>query len=264
MDYSAFTGVQLRVDDGIAHITLRFQTGSGDQALRRAQHKDVATIWRTLDADPAVKSVLIRGVGDTEFYWSGMSTKRPPTDQDPRWESAMHLKESLDVIDEMIRFSKPVVAEVNGIAAGAGLALVLMSDVSVIAEDAWIFDAHSMKGLAAGDGAGGLLALYVGVARAKLYLMTSSRMTGSEAERIGIVSLAVPRDALHETAAGYARQFADGPPVALRFIKQTVNQWLKLGGLVSHDYSGALEALTMFSGEQDSGPYTEFPPPFAR
>lgn len=265
MDYSSFTGVQLRVDDGIAYITLPFQTDSGTQEVRRAQHKDVATIWRTLDADPDVKSVLISGVGDKEFYWSGIAPKRPPTDvPDPLWESALHMKESLDVVEEMIRFSKPVVAEVNGAAGGAGLAITLLSDISVIAEDAWIFDPHCMLAIAAGDGAGGLLPLYVGIARAKLYLLTSERMTGSEAERIGIVSMAVPREALHETAAGYARRLADMPPVATRFIKQTVNQWLKLGGLVSHDYSGALEALSLFSGEKESAPYIEYPPRFAR
>jgi enoyl-CoA hydratase len=264
VDYSSFTGVQLQIENGIAHVTLAYQTDSSPQEVRRAQHWDVANIWRKLDEDPDVKSVLISGVGDKEFYWSGLSPKRTPTDEDPRWESAMHMKESLDVVEEMLRFTKPVVSEVNGAAGGAGLTLVLLSDISIIAEDAWIFDPHNMLAIAAGDGAGGLLPLYTGIARAKLYLLTSQRMTGKEAEQIGIVSLAVPRDALHATAADYARRLADMPSVSTRFIKQTVNQWLKLGGIVSHDYSGALEMVSIFSPERDATPYTEYPPRFAR
>jgi enoyl-CoA hydratase len=136
----------------------------------------------------------------------------------------------------------------------------MLSDISVIAEDVWLFDPHIMLGSTTGDGAGALMPLYVGMAKAKLYLMTSDALDGIEAERIGLVSRAVPRAELLDVATDYARRLAQAPPVSLRFTKRGINQWLKLTELVSQDYSLALEALADYSGERKGNPHTDYPP----
>src|SRR6202042_2699611 len=96
--------------------------------------------------------------------------------------------------------------------------------------------------------------------KAKLYLLTSDAITGKEAERIGLVGRAVPRAELMEVANDYAERLARAPVVALRFTKRAINQWLRLGEIVSQAYAHALETLSDYSGEREGNPPTEYPP----
>ena len=91
--------------------------------------------------------------------------------------------------------------------------------------------------------------LLCGMAKAKLYLLTSDPCTGAEAERIGLVSRAVPADEVFEVAMGYARRIAAGPQLAAQFTKKSLNQWLRLGGITAFDYSQVLELLNFFGPE---------------
>ena len=255
MDYKDFTGISVVVDQAVATITLL--CGSEDGQRQLLQHEDLSRIWRRLDADPDVKSVLITGTGDKEFYLSG----KPPGSAEANWKGTLWLeREVQSLVYEMINFNKPVVSAINGTASGAGMAVAIMADISVIAEDAILFDPHIMLGISAGDGPGALWPLFTGMAKAKLYLMTSDALDGREADRIGLVSRAVPCAELMQVAQDYARRFAGSPEVAMRFTKRGLNQWYKAAGLVSQDYSFALEALSFFSGEKQGAPHTDWPP----
>ena len=91
--------------------------------------------------------------------------------------------------------------------------------------------------------------LLCGMAKAKLYLLTSDPLDGAEAERIGLVSRAVPAYHVLDTAMDYARRLARGPQFAVRFTKKALNQWLRLGGITAFDYSQALEMINFFGPE---------------
>lgn len=260
-DYSHCRGLAVTVEAGIASVILQFQ--GSDHETRRFQHRELTEIWRAFDADPDVRVVLLTGVGDEEFYLSGRPPGSAPSHEDPEamWRFTLHLEGEVNaLVSEMIRFRKPVVAAVNGAAAGAGLAVVMLSDISIMAEDAWVFDPHIMLGIAAGDGPGGLWPLFTGIAKAKLYLLTSDALTGRQADEIGLISRAVPRAQLHEIAQDYAERLARAPEVALRFTKRGINQWLRFAETVSQDYSLMLEALSEYSGERSGNPHTDWPP----
>jgi enoyl-CoA hydratase len=260
MDYSDYKGLAIAVADGIARVTLQFQ---GETEVRRHQHRELTEVWRQFERDKDVRVVLLTGIGDKEFYLSGRPPGSGPKygDMEAMWEWTEHLEgEVAALVKEMIRFSKPVIAAVNGAAAGAGQAVVMLSDIAIMADDAWLFDPHMMLGVAAGDGPGGIWPLYTGIAKAKLYLLTSDAISGKEAERIGLVGRAVPREQLMDVANDYAERLARIPVVAMRFTKRGINQWLKLAELVSQDYSHALEVLSDYSGEREGNPHTEWPP----
>jgi enoyl-CoA hydratase len=260
MDYSNYKGLAITVEGGIARVILQFQ---GETEIRQHQHRELTQVWRDFDSDPDVKVVLLTGVGDKEFYLSGRPPGSGPEygDMPAMWEWTLHIEgEVAALVKEMTRFGKPVIAAVNGAAAGAGQAVVMLSDIAIMADDAWLFDPHIMLGVAAGDGPGGIWPLYTGIAKAKLYLMTSDAINGKEAERIGLVGRSVPREQLMEVANDYAERLARAPMVALRYTKRGINQWLRLAELVSQDYSHALEMLAEFSGEREGNPHTEYPP----
>jgi enoyl-CoA hydratase len=162
------------------------------------------------------------------------------------------LDEARDLVYNMLRCSKPIISAINGAAVGAGLVVALLADVSIAAEDAKLGDGHVRMGVAAGDHAAIVWPLLCGMAKAKYYLMTADFITGREAERIGLVSLAVPQAELLDKAQEVATNLATGPRHAIRFTKRALNQWLLQAGPI-FDHSLALEMLGFFSDDMLAG-----------
>ena len=103
----------------------------------------------------------------------------------------------------------------------------LMADISIAAKSAKISDGHTKIGLAAGDHAMIIWPLLCGMAKAKYYLLTCAQLSGEEAERIGLVSLAVDDALLDEQSVKIASGLADGAQGAIRWTKRSLNLWLK-------------------------------------
>src|SRR5947209_20475716 len=140
------------------------------------------------------------------------------------------MKEAGDLVYNVANCSKPVISAINGVAVGAGLAVALMADISIIAADARLTDGHLRLGVAAGDHAAIIWPLLCGMAKAKYYLLTSDFIDGREAERIGLVSMCVPDDQLIDKAMQVATRLATGSRDAIKFTKRALNQWLLQAG----------------------------------
>jgi enoyl-CoA hydratase len=125
---------------------------------------------------------------------------------------------------------------------GAGLAVALLADVSVAADNARILDGHTKLGVAAGDHSVMIWPLLCGLAKARYHLLTNKPLSGAEAERIGLVAVSVPDADVYETAFGVARTLSAGSATAMRWTKHALNNWLRLAG-PSFDTSLALEFL---------------------
>ena len=105
-----------------------------------------------------------------------------------------------------------------------------------------IIDGHTRLGVAAGDHAAIVWPLLCGMAKAKYYLLLCETVSGAEAERIGLVSLAVEDAELVPKAFEVAKKLALGSPTAIRWTKYSLNNWLRMAG-PSFDASLALEFL---------------------
>jgi enoyl-CoA hydratase len=125
---------------------------------------------------------------------------------------------------------------------GAGLAVALLADVCVVANDAKILDGHTRLGVAAGDHAVIIWPLLCGLAKARYHLLTNKPLSGLEAERIGLVALAVEDSDVVPKAMETARALAAGSATAMSWTKHALNNWLRLAG-PSFDTSLALEFL---------------------
>jgi enoyl-CoA hydratase len=157
------------------------------------------------------------------------------------------LKEMGDLVYNMANCEKPIISAINGVAVGAGLVVALLADISICADDARLGDGHVRLGVAAGDHAAIIWPLLCGLAKAKYYLLTGEMVSGAEAERIGLVSKALPRDQVLPEAFRVANQLASGPQQAIRLTKRALNGWLRSAGPI-FDQSAAYEMLT-FLGE---------------
>ena len=129
---------------------------------------------------------------------------------------------------------------------GAGLVAGLLADVSIAAKNARIIDGHTRLGVAAGDHAAIVWPLLCGMAKSKYYLMLCDPVSGEEAERIGLVSLAVDEEQLVPKAFEIAKRLANGSQSAIRWTKYALNNWLRLAG-PTFDTSLAVEFMG-FSG----------------
>ena len=136
----------------------------------------------------------------------------------------------------------------RGPAVGAGLVCGLLADVSIATKDARIIDGHTRLGVAAGDHSVIVWPLLCGLAKAKYYLLLCDAVSGAEAERIGLISLAVEDAELDAKAVEIAVRLAEGAQSAIRWTKYALNNWLRMAG-PAFDASLALEFMG-FSGPE--------------
>jgi len=128
----------------------------------------------------------------------------------------------------------------------------ILADVSIATKDCRIIDGHTRLGVAAGDHAAIIWPLLCGLAKAKYYLLLCEPVLGAEAERIGLISLAVEDAELDAKAAEIATRLAEGAQSAIRWTKYALNNWLRSAG-PTFDASLALEFLSFAGPEVKEG-----------
>ena len=228
----------LSPEDGILELVM---SNKGRlNAATEAMHRDLAQVWRSIDIDDAVRVVVVRGEGAN--FSSGGDFDMIERMIEDEATLIRVWKEAGDLVYNLVNCSKPVVSAIRGSAVGAGLAIALLADVSVAAENAKILDGHTRLGVAAGDHAVIIWPLLCGLAKARYHLLTNKPLSGAEAERIGLVAVAVPDAEVFDTAFDIARTLRSGSATAMRFTKHALNNWLRLAG-PSFDTSLALEFL---------------------
>jgi len=231
----------LRVERPEPHILRITMSAPGRlNAANAAMHRDLAEVWNAVDRDPDTRVAIIQGEG--RVFSAGGDFDLVQEMADDYAVRVRVLREARDLVYNVINCSKPIVSAMMGPAVGAGLVAGLLADVSIAARSARIIDGHTKLGVAAGDHAAIVWPLLCGMAKAKYHLLTCEPLSGEEAERIGLVSLCVPDEELHERALAVARQLAAGSQSAIRWTKYSLNNWLRLAG-PSFDSSLALEFL---------------------
>ena len=249
MDYSHYEHLDVEVLDGIALITM-----NRPESLNSANfqlHYELSKIWLDIWGDDSVKVAVITGVGNAfsaggDFEMIESAIGNPVI-------IAQNTKEAGDIVYNLMNLDKPVISAINGVAVGAGLAVALLADISIASEKARITDGHTRLGVAAGDHAAMIWPLLCGMAKAKYYLLTCDFLDGTEAERIGLVSRAVPHESLMETAMDVAKKLSHSSQPAIRYTKHSLNQWLRQSGQGPFDYSLLAEAIGFFGPDIQEG-----------
>ena len=143
------------------------------------------------------------------------------------------------LITAIMDCEKPVIAAVNGIAAGMGVQLALACDLVLMSADAVFYEAFADRGIVPDTGAAYLLGRLLGPQKAKELLFFGARVTADEAVGLGLANLAVAPDAFEQTVSDWARRLAAGPTSTIALTKLLVNKSLDLG----RDAALALEAV---------------------
>src|SRR3954470_19027607 len=169
--------------------------------------------------EDAIRVVVITGAG--RGFCSGLDLSTPPKLPDTS------RVERLDPyawvgrwILSLLRCEKPVIAAVNGPAAGAGFGLALAADIRLVATSARMSAGYVRRALSPDAGVSFLLPRLVGLSRATEILFTGREIDSAEAERIGLASMVIADDSFTDHAFEYAERIAAGPPNALALTKR--------------------------------------------
>lgn len=224
-------------DPGVLEVVF---DGPNLNAVDEETHRQIPEIWPVIDRDPDVRAVVVRGNG--KAFSAGGSFELIEAQINDFAVRMRVMRESRDLFYNIINCSKPIISAIHGPAVGAGLVVALMADISVAATNARIIDGHTRLGVAAGDHASMVWPLLCGMAKAKYLLLTCTEISGSDAERHGLVSLAVEPDELLSTARDIATKLSNGSQDAIAWTKQSLNQWYRQAGPI-FDASLGLEFL---------------------
>jgi enoyl-CoA hydratase/carnithine racemase len=249
-----------RRENGVLLITLN--RPEKYNAVDESMHGELARVWTDVSADPKTRVAVVTGAGKAFSAGGDLEmVQRMAGDYD---RVASMLTEMSDLVYNMINCEKPVVSAINGVAVGAGLVVALLADISICAEDAQLGDGHVKLGVAAGDHAAIIWPRLTGIAKARYYLLTGEMLSGAEAERIGMVTKALPRDKVLGEALKIAETLATGSQLAIRWTKRALNNWLKIAGPI-FDQSAAYEMLCFMGHDVVEGaaaPREKRPPRF--
>jgi enoyl-CoA hydratase len=247
--YAHYTRLKFdRPAERVLRITLSSPLKMG--AMDAQMHREVSEIWADVDADESVSAVIITGEGRTFSAGGDLNHERKVCDD---YQLRMQtMSEARKLVFGMLDCRKPIVAAARGWAVGAGLACLILADISIASKDAKFSDGHLKIGVASGDHAVIAWPILCGMAKAKYYLMTAETFTGEEAERMNLISLALPDEEVEARAVQIAGNLAKGAPAALRWTKAMLNHWIKQAAPM-FDASLALEFIGFAGPEGTEG-----------
>jgi len=214
-----------RGSDGVAVLT--FDRPETLNSLTFAIYGQLERLFRDLDDDETVKVVVLTGHG--RGFCSGGSVEDiiGPLLESELDDTLAFLAMTGAVVRNMLRLQKPIIAAINGVAAGAGAVLALASDLRVMSEQAKFAFLFTKVGLTGADmGAAWLLPKVIGTGRAMELLLLGDKVPAEDCLRIGLANRVVPGDAVLAEAMTLARRLAAGPGLALAMTKKMVwHEW---------------------------------------
>jgi enoyl-CoA hydratase len=232
------SGESVLRSEGTRIRTLTLNRPANRNALDGPLHAAMLSAVRTVADEPEVRALVVTGAGDA-FSAGGDFGLIEEMRGDTRLREAT-LNRSRTLFWSLVALEIPVIAAVNGPAVGAGATLALLSDIVLMAEQAYLAEPRVGLGLVPGDGSAIVWPLLAGHPAARAYLFTGDRMPAAEAHRLGLVHRVVAGNDLLAEAMGLADRLAGLSPHAVRATKRALNLHLESAALAGFEL--ALEA----------------------
>lgn len=222
-----------RAEGGVAWITLnRPEAGNAITAAMR----DQLVMWlEEASADLTVRAVVLTGAGERGFCTGADLRAQGPAPERPEGAPARAVGDAARMIrtgwqrliGAVLDCEKPVLAAVNGAAAGGGMHLALACDLVIAAEESRFIEVFVRRGIAPDAGGAYLLARLVGPQKAKELFFFGDDLSALDAERLGLVNRVVPGSELLRAATEWAERLAAGPTKAIGMAKYLTNRALE-------------------------------------
>lgn len=188
---------------------------SFNQQMAFALQKELDAIQQ----DPSVRAVVLTGEG--KAFCAGQDLAEATDPNGPALQSIVR-EHYNPIIEKIVALEKPVIASVNGVAAGAGANIALACDIVFARESANFIQAFSKIGLIPDSGGTFFLPRLIGYQKAMALMMTGDKVSATEAERMNMIYKAVADDQLEETVLNFAKQLAKMPTKGLALTKKAM------------------------------------------
>lgn len=220
-------------------------------AIDGRMHEELSRVFEDINREHSIDVVILTGAGRA-FCAGGDADWLQALIDDP-WGWERLSEEGKRTMMSILDCRQPVIAKVNGSAAGLGATLALYCDVIFAADTARIGDPHVKVGLTAGDGGSAIWPYLIGFARAREFLYTGEMLTAERAAAMGLINHCVPADELDARVDAFADALASGAIRAIQWTKQAINAPLKQLVSANLDYSLALEAKSNVTEDHQEG-----------
>lgn len=209
---------------------------------------DIETLRSLQDAlkdaekDPAIRCVVLSGKGRAFCAGADLQSLRAR-----KVGTEVSLKDDLregfnPVVTRMRSMDKPVIAMINGVAAGAGMGIALAADLKIMADDARFVEAFAKVGLVPDSGATFFMPRLFGISKAMELSFTGEGIDAKEAERLGAINKAVPKDRLESETKTIAEKLAKGPK-GIGLAKRAINRALRSDLDAALDYEAYMQEI---------------------
>lgn len=208
------------VSDRIATITLNRPDAMN--ATTDELYRELQEVIANVSADPGIACVILTGAG--RGFCAGADLRARKDDMTPLQRRARHRWILKDILWPLYNLEKPVIAAVNGAAAGAGFNIALACDFIVASESASFVQAFARVGLVPDLGGLYLLGRVIGINKAKELCFTARKVSAAEAKELGIVNYITPPEELLSKTRELASTIAKGSPTAIAMTKTLLNK----------------------------------------
>ncbi|MGF6428062.1 MULTISPECIES: enoyl-CoA hydratase [Bradyrhizobium] len=227
------------IRDRVAVITLN--RPDARNSLSDTLTPALRTMIRTCGENPEVGALLVTGAG--KAFCAGGNVKGMGAHRDKK-KLEMSYEDKVADLQERQRLltgalasvRKPTIAALPGPAVGAGLAIAMACDIRIAAQSAFISTGYLRVALSGDYGMAWLLTRLVGTSRARELMFTSEKVDAAKCEQIGLVNRVVPDEMLQDEAFALAKSMAEGPTLALRYMKDNLDEALQFDFATARDH----------------------------
>ena len=242
--------IETKIDTGTDELLCAIRDRVAIITLNRPQARNslsdnltpaLRTMIRTCGENPDIGALLITGAGTA--FCSGGDVKGMGSHRDKKKLEMSYNEKVADLQERqrlltgaLISVRKPTIAALPGPAAGAGLAIAMACDIRIAASSVFVSTGYLRVALSGDYGIAWLLTRLVGTARARELMFTAERVDAEKCERIGLVNRVVPDAKLQEEAFALAKSMAEGPTLALRYMKDNLDEALLFDFATARDH----------------------------
>jgi enoyl-CoA hydratase/carnithine racemase len=248
-----FQTILFEVRDQIAFVT--FNRPESMNAINRQMTRELVEACRQIEEDSGIRLAIFTGAGDRAFS-AGMDLKeRAETGFSPIERRNQKLTQTVHTQSRAIGvMTKPTIAAIKGYCVGGGLEMALACDLRVAAEDAKLGLTEVRRGLIPGAGGTQRLTRAVGITKALEMCLTGDTVSGSEAQKLGLVNIAVPASEVLQAAEDLAGRILKGAPMSVAFIKEAIKKGIELPLEEGLRLEADLSALIGITEDSKEGP----------
>jgi 2-(1,2-epoxy-1,2-dihydrophenyl)acetyl-CoA isomerase len=249
----AADSILIRVDRGLAWITLNRPEvrNAIDDGMREA-------LFAALDrvrSDPEIRAAVLTGAGEGfctgADLWGGRRDTSAPVH--PGTARSMMKQNSQRLIRTLLELEKPIVAAVNGVAAGMGAHIAFACDLVIASSEARFIEVFSRRGIVVDAGGAFLLTRLLGLLKAKELVLLGDAVSADDALRIGLCNKVVPAADLEASAREWGERLASGPTFALGLSKRLLNRALENGLETCFEEEALAQSLVAQSDDMKEG-----------